>query len=211
MLRDRHTEFVDLKHYVTMIQDLQADTTVTKEATNLVYLAVADSKRYIDSNIVYSIFKKRPKRADVYWFLHVETVDSPFTSKYLVDTIIPKKCFFIRMKLGFKTDHRVNLLFNKIIHEMADAGEIDLTSPYPSLHKYSMMADFKFIILHSWASSDSVISSFDRVIIMSYRLIKDYSLSTEELYGIEAANLEVEKVPIQVGPQAKVRIKRERE
>ncbi|MBT1685038.1 KUP/HAK/KT family potassium transporter [Dawidia soli] len=210
-LRDRHTEFVDLKHYVGMLQDLQADTTVPKEATNLVYLAMADSKRYIDSNIIYSIFKKRPKRADVFWFVHVDTVDNPFTSKYVVDTIIPRKCFFVRIKLGFKTDHRVNLLFNKIIHEMADAGEIDLTSPYPSLHKYSMMADFKFIILHSWASSDSEISSFDRLIIQGYRLLKEYSLSTEELYGIEAANLELERVPIQVGPQARVKIKRERE
>jgi len=209
-LRDQHTEFVDLKHYVGMIQDLQADSSVPKESTNLVYLAMADSKRYIDSNIIYSIFKKRPKRADVFWFLHVETVDSPFSSKYVVDTIIPKKCFFVRIKLGFKTDHRVNLLFNKIIHEMADSGEIDLTSPYPSLHKYSMMSDFKFIILHSWASSDSEISSFDRVVIQAYRLLKEHSLSMEELYGIEAANLEVEKVPIQVGPMAKVKIKRER-
>ncbi|HYG03884.1 MAG TPA: KUP/HAK/KT family potassium transporter [Chryseosolibacter sp.] len=210
-LRDRHTEFVDLKHYVGMIQDLQSDNTVPKEATNLVYLAMADTKRYIDSNIIYSIFKKRPKRADVFWFVHVDTVDSPFTSKYVVDTIVPKKCFFVRIKLGFKTDHRVNLIFNKIIHEMADAGEIDLTSPYPSLHKYSMMADFKFIILHSWASSDSEISNFDRLIIQGYRLLKKHSLSTEEMYGIEAANLEVEKVPIQVGPQAKIRIKRDRE
>lgn len=210
-LRELHTEFVDLKHYVGMIQDLQADATVPKESTNLVYLAVADSKRYIDSNIIYSIFKKRPKRADIYWFLHVDTVDSPFTSKYSVDTIIPKKCFFIRMRLGFKTDHRVNLLFNKIIHEMADSGEIDLVSPYPSLHKYSMMGDFKFVIIHSWASSDSEISSFDRLIIQGYRLLKEHSLSTEELYGIEAANLEIEKVPIQVGPVAKVKIKREKD
>jgi KUP system potassium uptake protein len=210
-LRELHTEFVDLKHYVGMIQDLQSDNTIPKEATNLVYLAVADSKRYIDSNIIYSIFKKRPKRADIYWFLHVDTVDTPFTSKYSVDTIIPKKCFFIRMRLGFKTDHRVNLLFNKIIHEMADAGEIDLISPYPSLHKYSMMGDFKFVIIHSWASSDSEVSSFDRVIIQGYRLLKEHSLSTEELYGIEAANLEIEKVPIQVGPVAKVKIKRERD
>jgi KUP system potassium uptake protein len=210
-LRDRHTEFVDLKHYVSMIQDLQADTSVQKEATNLVYLAVADSQRYIDSNIIYSIFKKRPKRADVYWFVHVDTVDSPFTSKYSVDTIIPKKCFFVRIKLGFKSDHRVNLLFAKVIHEMADSGEIDIISPYPSLHKHSMMADFKFIILHSWASADSDISNFERLIIQGYRLIKEYSLSTEELYGIEASNTEVEKVPIQVGPPAKVKIKRERE
>ncbi len=208
-LRDLHTEFVDLKHYVGMIQDLQADNTIPKEATNLVYLAVADSKRYIDSNIIYSIFKKRPKRADVYWFLHVDTVDTPYTSKYSIDTIIPKKCFFVRMRLGFKTDHRVNLLFNKIIHEMADSGEIDLVSPYPSLHKYSMTGDFKFVIIHSWASSDSEVSSFDRFIIQGYRLLKDHSLSTEELYGIEAANLEIEKVPIQVGPMAKVKIKRE--
>lgn len=210
-LRTRHTEFVDLKHYVGMIQDLQADESIPKEATNLVYLAMADSKRYIDSNIIYSMFKKRPKRADVYWFVHVDTVDAPFTSKYYVDTIIPKKCFFVTIKLGFKTDHRVNLIFNKIIHEMADAGEIDLTSPYPALHKYSMMADFKFIILHSWASSDSVISNFDRLIIQGYRVLKKHALSTEELYGIEAANLEIEKVPIQVGPQAKIKIKRERD
>ena len=210
-LREMHTEFVDLKHYVGMIQDLQSDNTIPKEATNLVYLAVADSKRYIDSNIIYSIFKKRPKRADVYWFLHVDTVDTPYTSKYSVDTIIPKKCFFVRMSLGFKTDHRVNLLFNKIIHEMADSGEIDLVSPYPSLHKYSMMGDFKFVIIHSWASSDSDISTFDRLIIQGYRLLKEHSLPTEELYGIEAANLELEKVPIQVGPAAKVKIKREKD
>ncbi len=210
-LRDRHTEFVDLKHYITLIQDLQADTTVPKEATNLVYMAVADSKRYIDSNIIYSIFKKKPKRADVYWFIHVDTVDSPYTSKYSVDTIIPKKCFFIRIKLGFKADHRVNLLFNKVLHDMAENAEIDLVSHYDSLNKHSMPADFKFVILHSLASVDSEISTFDDLVIQGYRFIKKHSLSTEEIYGLELANVEVERVPIMVGPPAKVHIKRERE
>lgn len=211
ILRDRHTEFVDLKHYVPLIQDLQADNSVPKEATNLVYMAVANSKRYIDSNIVYSIFKKRPKRADVYWFVHVDTVDSPYTSKYSVDTIIPKKCFFIRIKLGFKSDHRVNLIFNKILHDMAESAEIDLISHYDSLQRHSMPADFKFIILHSLASVDSEISNFDNLIIQGYRFIKGHSLATEEMYGLELANVEVERVPIMVGPPAKVRIKREKE
>jgi KUP system potassium uptake protein len=210
-LRDRHTEFVDLKHYVPLIQDLQADTSIPKEATNLVFMAVADSKRYIDSNIIYSIFKKRPKRADVYWFLHVDTVDSPYTSKYSVDTVIPRKCFFVRIKLGFKADHRVNLLFAKILHDMAETGEIDLISHYESLQKHSMPSDFKFIMLHSLASVDSEISSFDNLIIQGYRFIKRHSLSTEEMYGLELANVELEAVPIMVGPVAKVRIKREKE
>lgn len=209
-LRDRHTEFVEIKHYVPLIQDLQADTTIPKEATNLVYMAVADSKRSIDSNIVYSIFKKRPKRADVYWFIHVDTVDSPYTSKYSVDTIIPKKAFFIRIKLGFKSDHRVNILFNRILHDMAENAEIDLVSHYDSLKKHSMPADFKFIILHSLASIDSEISTFDNLIIQGYRFVKRFSLSTEAMYGLELANVEVERVPIMVGPPAKVRIKRER-
>lgn len=211
MLRQRHTEFVDIRHYEGMLKDLQADKTVQKEATNLVYLSVADGRRYIDSNIIYSIFKKRPKRADVYWFLHVETVDNPFTCKYRIDAIVPKRVFFINIRLGFKTPHRVNALFNKIIHEMADNGEIDLTSPYPSLHQYSMMSDFKFISIHSWASADSEISNFERFIITGYRWIKSISLSTEEMYGLEAANIEIEKVPILVGPLAKVKIKREKE
>ena len=210
-LRDRHTDFVDLKHYVPMIQDLQSDTSIPKEATNLVYMALADSKRQIDNNIIYSIFRKRPKRADVYWFIHVDTVDSPYTSKYSVDTVIPKKCFFVRIKLGFKADHRVNLLFNKILHDMSESGEIDLISHYDSLNKHSMPADFKYIILHSLASIDSEISTFDNVIIQGYRFIKKWSLSAEEQYGLELANVEVERVPIMVGPQAKVKIKREKE
>jgi KUP system potassium uptake protein len=210
-LRDRHTEFVDLKKYIPMIEDLQADNSIPREATNLVYMAVADSKRYIDSNIIYSIFKKRPKKADAYWFVHVDTVDSPYTSKYSVDTIIPSKCFFIRIKLGFKADHRVNLLFNRILNDMAESKEINMISHYQSLQKHNMPADFKFIMLHSLASVDSEISTFDNFIIQGYRFIKRHSLSTEEMYGLELANVEVESVPIMVGPPAKVRIKREKE
>jgi KUP system potassium uptake protein len=94
---------------------------------------------------------------------------------------------------------------------MAENAEIDMVSHYDSLRKHSMPADFKFIILHSLASVDSEISAFDDLIINGYRFIKRHSLSTEQMYGLELANVEVEPVPIMVGPPAKVRIKREKE
>jgi KUP system potassium uptake protein len=94
---------------------------------------------------------------------------------------------------------------------MADNAEIDLVSHYDSLRKHSMPADFKFVILHSLASVDSEISTFDNLVIQGYRFIKKHSLATEEMYGLELANVEVERVPIMVGPPAKVKIKRERE
>ncbi len=211
LLRQKYREFVNLKDYIPLLQELQADASVPKESTHLVYMTVADSKRQIDSSIIYSIFRKRPKRADVYWFLHVDTVDSPYASKYLVDTIIPKKCFFVRIQLGYKAKYRVNLIFTEIIRELSEKGEIDLGSPYPSLHKHNLDADFKFIILFTRASVDNEISSFDNFVIQGYRFIKKISLSTEAQFGLELASVEEETVPIMIGPPAKVRINRENE
>lgn len=208
-LRHRYTEFVDLRHYVPVLKDLANDTSVPKEATNLVYLAAADGRRFIDSNIIYSIFRKRPKRADIYWFVHVETVDSPYTSKYSVEEIIPGKAFFVRIKLGFKADYRVNTLFNRVLRDMEDEGEVNLVSPYLALSKHGLTSDFKFIIIHSWPSADSEVTTFDRIIMTGYRWIKSISLPPEELYGLEMANVEIERVPILVGPVAQVKIKRE--
>src|SRR6218665_189205 len=207
-MRDRHTDFVSLKEFIPTLKEMQNDLAVPKEASNLVYLAKADSKRFIDSTIIYSIFKKRPKRADTYWFIHIDTVDSPFTSKYSVDTIIPQKCFFVRIKLGFKADHRVNIIFNSILRDMEEAGEVNLISPYPSPQRHKVPADFKFIIINSIASINSEMSAFDNLIIQFYRLIKKRSLPPQEKFGLELANVEVEQVPILVGPAAKVRIKR---
>jgi len=209
-LRQQHIEFVDLRQYEAALRDLQNDESITKESSHLVYLATADSRRFIDANIIYSIFRKRPKRADVYWFVHVETVDSPYTAKYSVDTVIPRKCFFVRIKLGFKMAPRVNLYFTRILKDMADENEIDLLSPYDSLNRFGMRADFKFIILHSWASADSSLTSFDRIMIAGYRWIKSISLPVDEQFGLETANVEVERVPIQLGEVPKVHIKREK-
>jgi KUP system potassium uptake protein len=211
LLRQKYREFVNLKDYIPLLQELQADTSVPKESTHLVYMSVADSKKYIDTSIIYSIFRKRPKRADVYWFIHVDTMDSPYASKYLVDTIIPKKCYFVRVQLGFKAEHRVNLIFTEILRELSEKGELDLSSPYPSLHKHNLDADFKFIILHTRASVDNEISSFDNIVIQGYRFIKRNSLSAEAQFGLELANVEEETVPIMIGPPAKVRINRENE
>ncbi|MBK8672308.1 MAG: KUP/HAK/KT family potassium transporter [Bacteroidetes bacterium] len=66
-IRDQHIQMVKLDEYVPILMELSVDETVPREATNLVYMAVSPNIKKIDSNIMYSIFKKTPKRADVYW------------------------------------------------------------------------------------------------------------------------------------------------
>jgi KUP system potassium uptake protein len=208
-LRKKHTNFVALNEYVPMLNALMADEGIPKEATNLVYMAMADHKSMIDKNIIYSIFRKRPKRADIYWFVHVDILDVPFGQAYKVDTIIPGKAFFVRLKFGFKVEHKVNRMFKKIVEEMQANGEVDENSHYTSLRQFNIPADFKFILLNSRVSTDDELSPFNQWIVRVYRVIKKLSLSTVEDFGLEVGNVEVETVPINIAPLKDFQMKRE--
>jgi KUP system potassium uptake protein len=209
-IRQKHTMFVELKDYIPVLQDLQNDQTIPKEASHLVYLAMANDKRLIDSNIMYSILRKRPKRADVYWFVHVDICDEPYHKTYHVDAIVPHKIFFVHLKFGFKVAHKVNVMFREIVEQMMDANEVSIVSPYPSLAKHNLPADFKFILLHTRVSADTELSAFERWVVRTYRLIKKVSLPAFEDFGLEVSNIEEEVVPILVGPKAEIKLKREK-
>lgn len=198
-LRDKHTQFVEVRDYVEKFKDLMADESIPKEATNLVFMSMSPIKDKIDSNIIYSIFRKKPKRADVYWFIHMEIVDDPFKKNYTVDTIIPEKIFFITIRFGFKIEHKINLVLHHIVNEMVANGEVDIVTRYPSLRQFNMPGDFKYYLINSRVSVDDSITPFEQFIIRTYRLIKSVSLPPEKDFGLEVSNVVVETVPINIG------------
>jgi len=207
-LRKKHIEFVEINDFLDDIKDLQADTSIPKEATNLVYLANANDKKHVDSNIIYSIFRKKPKRADTYWFVHVDITNEPYGGTYSVDTIIPKKCFFVRLKFGFKVEHKVHVMFMQIVEEMGKRGEIDLLSHYPSLRKHGYPADFKFVLINSSISADNELKGWNQLAIKAYTTIKSLSLPTEVDFGLERTNVRVENVPINISNKAAIHLDR---
>ena len=207
-LRAKHTEFVEINKYLPAIQDLMADESLPKESTHLVYMSMVNDKNHIDSNIIYSIFRKRPKRADVYWFVHVDIANDPYLASYSVDTIIPKKMFFVRLRFGFKVEHKVNVMFRQIVEEMVQTGEVDIVSNYPSLRKHGMYADFKFILLNSRVASDNKLTPWEQIVVKGYRFIKSLSLPTHEDFGLELTNVEYEMVPISVRDAIEIKLER---
>lgn len=198
-LRDKHTAFVDVNDYVDKFNDLMVDESIPKEATNLVFMSMSPIKDKIDSNIIYSIFRKKPKRADVYWFIHMEIVDDPYKKNYTVDTIIPEKVFFITIRFGFKIEHKINLVLHHIVNEMVANGEVDIVTRYPSLRQFNMPGDFKYYLINSRVSVDDSITPFEQFIIRAYRMIKSVSLPPEKDFGLEVSNVVVETVPINIG------------
>ncbi|HUM50706.1 MAG TPA: KUP/HAK/KT family potassium transporter [Chitinophagales bacterium] len=208
-LRNKHIEFVEIKDYLDDLVDLQNDTSIPKEATNLVFMCNANDKKHIDSNIIYSIFRKKPKRADTYWFVHVDITNEPYGASYSVETIIPQKCIFIRLKFGFKVEHKVHVMFSKIVEDMEKAGEIDLLSHYASLRKHGYPADFKYVVINALVSIDNKLNPWEQLLIKSYNLVKGLSIPTEVDFGLEKTNCRVESVPIRIAQKSHIEIQRE--
>jgi KUP system potassium uptake protein len=208
-IRDKHIDFQDIAPYIPLLKDLIKDETIAREATNLVYFSLSDDPTKIDSNILYSLLRKRPKRADIYWFVHVVLTDAPFTKKYKVKTILPNKIFYVRLKFGFKEEHKVNLMFKEVVQKMQEAGEVDEKSHYPSLRKHDMPADFKFIVLNSRLSVDDDITPFEQFIVRAYRVLKKISLTPAQDFGLDLSNVATETVPITIGIPKEFDLKRE--
>lgn len=207
-IRNRHLEFVEMDDLLPQLIDLQNDITIPREATNLVYLVNSNDKRKIDSNIIYSLFRKKPKRADAYWFVHVDITNEPYGAVYSVDTIIPEKCFFVKLQFGFKVEHKVHAMFMKIVEEMGKNGEIDTLSHYPSLRKHNYPADFKFVLITSSVSADNELNAFNKLAMDAYAMIKSLSVPVEVDFGLERTNVRIEKVPINIAKKSKIQLER---
>lgn len=207
-VKNRYIEFVRLEHYLPMLQELSNDNSIPKYATHLVYLTSANNPKEIEHKIIYSILNRKPKRADIYWFVHVDTQDAPFTSEYSVDVIIPNEVIRIEFRLGFRMEPHINLMFRHVVENMVVNREVNVTSRYESLQRNKVVGDFQFIVMEKFLSQDNELPFFEKLIMKLHFWIKDKSLSEERGFGLEQSNVTVEKFPLIVAPVNKLQLKR---
>jgi KUP system potassium uptake protein len=207
-IKNRYVEFVRLDHYIPKIQELSNDRSVPKYATHLVYLTSADNPKEIEHKIIYSILNKKPKRADIYWFIHVDTLDDPYTAEYKVDHIIPNDIIRVEFRLGFRMEPRINLMFRKVVEDLVANKEVNITSRYESLERSNIVGDFSFIVMEKYLSQDNDLPISERLIMKVYFWLKDLSLTEERGFGLDASNVTVEKFPLIVAPVTNLKLRR---
>ena len=207
-IKNRYVEFVKMDDHVHQLQELSNDLSIPKYATHLVYLTSANNPREIEHKIMYSILNKKPKRADIYWFIHVDVVDEPYKSEYIVDTVIPNEIIRIEFRLGFREEQRINLMFRRVIDEMVANKEVNITSRYTSLQKNKVAGDWKFIVMEKFLSHDNDLPLVERVVMKLYFLLKKFSLSEEKGFGLDSSYVKVEKYPLIVAPVSNLALKR---
>lgn len=207
-IRNRYLEFVKIENYLELFSEVNKDLAIPKYATHLVYLSKANTTKDIETSIVYSMFRKKPKRADVYWLVHVDVQDEPHTMEYTVNTVIPGILIRVDFKLGFRVDQKINVLFRNVIEEMVQNKEIDILSRYESLRRHNMIGDFRFVVIEKALTYDNQLSFFDKITVFGYSLLKELSLSEEKAFGLDTSSITVEKVPLIVTKVKKFDLRR---
>ena len=207
-IKNRYVEFVRLEQYIPLIQELSNDKTISKHATHLVYMTSANNPKEIEHKIIYSILNKKPKRADIYWFVHVDVIDEPYTCEYNVEHIIPNDIIRVEFRLGFRMEQRINLMFRKVVDDLVNNKEVNITSRYESLEKNNVAGDFQFVVLEKYLSQDNELPFFERIIMKLYFWLKEISLGEERGFGLDPSNVSIEKFPLIVAPVADLKLKR---
>lgn len=207
-IRNRYMKFVDVEEFFPILNNISIDESIPKYSSNLVYLTSANFNTEIESSVIYSIIQKHPKRADVYWFLHVDVTDEPYTMEYEVDHLIPEKLIRIDFRLGFRVEQRVNVLFRKVVEEMVAAGEIDITSKYKSLQAQKIPGDFRFVVIEKILSNSNSLRFIERLTMSCHKILKMMSMSERTGFGLDSSFVTTEQVPLIVDIPEPIRLKR---
>ncbi len=195
-ITNRFLRFLPVEQYLDVLKDLRNDTSIPKTATNLVFITKANRATDIESKVMHSILNKQPKRADHYWFIHVDILDEPRSLEYKVTTILPGILTRIDFFLGFKVEPRINSMFKHVTNDLARSGEIDLFSGYPSLRKHNVLTDFKFIIIDRLHTSDLEFKFLENIIVNIYFFLVHNSVSDVRALGFDSSNVFIEQVPL---------------
>ncbi|MDI9365685.1 MAG: KUP/HAK/KT family potassium transporter [Flavobacterium sp.] len=195
-IKNRYVEFVRLQHYIPMLKELSEDTSIPTYATHLVYMTSANNPKEIEHKIIYSILNRKPKRANVYWFVHVDVLDDPYTCEYSVDHIVKDDVIRIEFRLGFRVEQKITLMLKQVVQNLVSNNEVNITSRYTSLERNNVVGDFQIIVLEKFLSQDNELPFFERIVMKLYFWLKEISLSEERGFGLDPSTVTVEKFPL---------------
>jgi KUP system potassium uptake protein len=207
-INNRFLHFVDLNEHIPLLESLSRDESVPKYSSHLIYLTKANRANQIEEKVLYSIFSHNPKRADVYWFVHIERTDEPYTMEYGVEELMNDKVIRVEFRLGFRVQQRVGMMFRKVVMEMISNKELDVVSRFPSLKKHNIAEDFRFVILEKFLSYDNEFSVREGFILNTYFSMKKLALAEEKAFGLDSSETVVEKLPLVVAPASKINLQR---
>lgn len=209
IIRTSYLEFVKIKNFLPVLQKLSADEQIPTYATHLVYLTSAERVDEVESKVFYSILEQQPKRAERYWFVHVNTTDEPYTKEYKVTKHDENDLIRVDFRLGFRVQPKLDTMFKQVVEELVQEGEIEIKSHYAcEYHHSDHIGDFRFIVIRKFLSNDNELPWFHKVILNAYFFIKGMSLTEKNEFGLDPSSFVEENFPYVLSKAAPMDMKR---
>lgn len=206
--REAQNAYVRLDNYTEMLTNLSHDEEYPTYATNLVYMAKVKYNKFIKRDILYSILDKRPKRAKAYWFVTVNVTDEPYTAEYAINTYGTKNVINIQLYLGFKKQTSVNVYLRQIVHDLIEDGTIEAQPQEYTTTPGRNVGDFSFVIVSDVISPLTKLSTYERWMVELRVWLQNLSSNPASWFGLSYADTVVERIPLILGNQNQVSIKR---
>jgi len=207
-INSSYTKFEDLGKYAHTIAELSNDESIPKFTTHLIYLTKADRRDQIEARIIRSIFDKKPKRADVYWFFHINRTNNPYTLNYEVSELVDDKVIKIVLNIGFRIQPKTELYFEKVIDDLIANKELNLHLRNNGSTKYNPSIDFKFIVLQAYLSVDNEFAIKESITLKSYFFLKQFAQKDEQAFGLDRNDVLIEHIPLVYQPVKVFELKR---
>ncbi len=207
-INNRFAKFVDIGKYVTQIKDLSEDDSIPKFSTHLIYLSKANLRHEIEEKVVKSIFAKKPKRADVYWFVHINRTEHPYTLNYDVSELVDDKIIKVNINVGFRVQPRTELYFKRIVQDLVANKELSLHIRPDGSTKYNAEPDFKFVVIEKYLSVENEFALREGILLNSYFFLKRLGQRDEQAFGLDKSDVVVEHVPLVYHPVANIQLNR---
>lgn len=195
---------VPIINYSDQFEALTADDNIPCYGTNLIYLSEVPDPNRVERKIIYSILNKVPKRAQHYWFVHINVTDEPYTTQYSINRICNHSTR-VTLHLGFKVRQKINYFMKFIITEMIKQGDIDdqprkySINLHKELEDHVQISDMTFVILNEYLSNYNDLSKFENWILKAKFFIKKYTVSPIKWFGLEYSSVVTENVPMIMG------------
>lgn len=208
IIKNQFRDVVPIKNYIKQLDQLRHDQDIPKYASNLVCLTNCPNTSEIERKVMYFLLDKRPKKADVYWFVNVYVTDEPYQADYVVEKYDTSFIVNVQINLGFRVEQNLNVFLRQISTELVNNHEIEKQSNSYSIIPDRKLGDFRFVFIEEVLSHNSALSTWDSLLFSIKFFIQKFTVSPSNWFGLDTSDVYFEKVPMFLGQTNNIILKR---
>ena len=114
----------------------------------------------------------------------------------------------VTFNLGFRIVPRINILFKKVLNELYEQKEFNVSHSDKLFYRHNPAGEYRFIVFDSYLSQENELPLWKRIPMKLYFMIKILDLDTKRSFGLDDSLVTEEKLALVVESAQNIKLKR---